>query len=143
MPQPLAGLSVILVEDDLDNREILEFALTAEGASVRTAWGAEEALALCKFAPPAIVLTDITLPDRDGVWLLREIRDLLGLRVPVIALTGRAWPHEREAIEAAGFDTYLVKPADMDKIVAVIADLTRGTGADGQSSARAPENDLS
>ena len=139
MPQPLAGLSVILVEDDLDNREILELALTAEGAFVRTASGAEEALALCKVAPPAIVLTDITLPDRDGVWLLRELRDLLDLRVPVIALTGRAWPHERKAIEAAGFDTYLVKPADLDTIVAAIADLTRGTGADGRSARAAEE----
>jgi CheY-like chemotaxis protein len=125
-PQPLGGLSLILVEDDCDNREVLEMALAAEGAFVRTASRAEEALALCRSALPAVVLTDIVLPDQDGVWLLRQIRDLPGSRVPVIAFTGRAFPHESEAITAAGFDAYLVKPADVDKIVAVIIALTEG-----------------
>ena len=134
MPQPLAGLSVILVEDDLDNREVLEIALTEEGAAVRMASGAEEALALFKSAPPTIVLTDITLPDQDGVWLLQQIRALPGSRVPIVAFTGRAFPHETEAITTAGFDTVLLKPADVDKIVAVIIGLTKVVGAEGGRS---------
>jgi len=64
VPQPLAGLSVILVEDDLDNREILDIALTAEGAAVRMAAGAEEALALFKSAPPTIIHATC-LPSRN------------------------------------------------------------------------------
>lgn len=130
-PQPLARLSVIVVEDDCDNREVLEVALTAEGASVRQAVSAEEALALCKSAPPAIVLTDVTLPDHDGVWLLRQIQALPALQIPVVALTGHAFPHEVEAITAAGFDRYLVKPADLDQLVAVIMEVTTNGGANG------------
>jgi|RhiMetdeSRZDD1v2_1073273.scaffolds.fasta_scaffold830449_3 DNA-binding response OmpR family regulator len=140
--RPLAGLPVILVEDDDDSREILEIALTAEGASVRTASGAEEALALFKAAPPAIVLTDLSLSDRDGVWLLRQIRGLPGAAgVPVIAWTGRAFPHEREAIAAAGFDMHLVKPVDVHEMVAAITALTNigGDDGDGASARRAPE----
>ena len=129
-PQPLAGLSVVVVEDDCDSSEVLEIALEAEGASVRKAARAEEALALCESARPALVLTDITLPDQDGVWLLRQIHQLPGSRIPVVALTGRAFPHEAAAITSAGFDRYLVKPAGVEELVAVIIELTRGC-ADG------------
>jgi CheY-like chemotaxis protein len=138
-PQPLAGISVIVVEDDCDNREVLEIALTAEGASVREAATAEEAWALCTAVPPAIVLTDITLPDQDGVWLLSRIHALAGPRIPVVALTGHAFPHEVAAITAAGFDRYLVKPADLDNLVAVIIELTKSDGADGGGLAGAPK----
>jgi CheY-like chemotaxis protein len=137
--QPLAGLSVIVVEDDCDNREVLEVALTAEGASVRQAVSAEEALALCRSARPAIVLTDITLPDHDGVWLLREIQALPASQIAVVALTGHAFPHEIEAITAAGFDRYLVKPTDLDQLVAVIMDVTKTGGADGGGAPPAAE----
>jgi CheY-like chemotaxis protein len=125
---------LVLVEDDCDNREVLEIALAAEGASVAKAASAEEALALCRAERPAIVLTDIAPPDHDGVWLLRQIQALPAPRIPVVALTGHAFPHEIEAITAAGFDRYLVKPTDLDKLVAVIVDLTKGDGADGASS---------
>jgi DNA-binding response OmpR family regulator len=129
--QPLAGLSVVVVEDDLDSSEVLEIALEAAGALVRKAARAEDALVLCESEPPALVLTDITLPDQDGVWLLRRIHQLAGHRIPVIALTGRAFPHEAEAIASAGFDRYLVKPVDVDKLVAVMVELTRGCSDGG------------
>ena len=130
---------MIVVEDDSDNREVLEIALTAEGASVREAASAEEALALCRSASPAVVLTDIVLPDHDGVWLLRQIHGLPGSRIPVIALTGHAFPHEVEAITAAGFDRYLVKPADLDNLVAVIFELANSGGADRGALPDAPK----
>ena len=116
---------MILVEDDADNGEVLEIALTAEGASVRRASRAEEALTLCESAPPSVVLTDIVLPEQDGVWLLRQISGLRGPRIPVVAVTGRAFPHEIEAMTAAGFDRYLVKPADFEKVVDVILELAK------------------
>jgi CheY-like chemotaxis protein len=131
--QPLAGLSLVVVEDDCDNREVLEIALAAEGASVTKAASAEEALALCESVRPAVVLTDIALPDHDGVWLLRQIHALPAPRIPVVALTGHAFPHEIEAITAAGFDRYLVKPTDLDKLVAVIIEVTKSDCADGAS----------
>jgi CheY-like chemotaxis protein len=133
--QPLDGISLVVVEDDCDNREVLEIALVAEGASVAKAASAEEALALCGSVRPAVVLTDIALPDHDGVWLLRQIQALPASRIPVVALTGHAFPHEIEAITAAGFDRYLVKPTDLDKLVAVIIELTK-TAGDGDGVSR-------
>ena len=98
--------------------------------------GAEEALALFNSAPPTIILTDITLRDQDGVWLLRHIRALSGSTVRIIAFTGRAFPHETEAITAAGFDGVLVKPVGVDNIVAVIVRLTKVVGGAGAGAGR-------
>ena len=68
------------------------------------------------------------------MWLLRQIQALSASRIPVVALTGHAFPHEIEAITPAGFDRYLVKPTDLDKLVAVIIEVTKGDAADGASS---------
>ena len=76
--------------------------------------------------------------DQDGVWLLRQIQALAAIRIPVVALTGHAFPHEIEAITAAGFDRYLVKPGDLDKLVAVIIELTK-TAGDGDGVSGVPK----
>jgi CheY-like chemotaxis protein len=121
-PERLAGLSILVVEDDLDGREMLEEFLSHVGASVRTASSAEEGFELFKAAPPAIVVTDIGMPNRDGLWLLQRIRSLPAVpRVPVVALTGHCMSHEREMLRAAGFDAQAVKPLDLDDVVEVIA----------------------
>jgi CheY-like chemotaxis protein len=121
-PERLAGLSILVVEDDRDGREMLEEFLSHVGASVRTASSAEEGFELFKAAPPAIVVTDIGMPSRDGLWLLQRIRSLPAIpRVPVVALTGRGMTHEREMLRVAGFDAQAVKPLDLDDVVEVIA----------------------
>jgi CheY-like chemotaxis protein len=121
----LAGLSILVVEDDLDGREMLQEFLSYLGASVRTAANAEEGLELFKAAPPAIVVTDIGMPSRDGLWLLHRIRSLPAIpRVPVVALTGHGMAHEQEMLRAAGFDGHAVKPFDLDGVVDVIAAAT-------------------
>jgi CheY-like chemotaxis protein len=121
----LAGVSILVVEDDLDGREMLEQFLSYVGASVRTAASAEEGFELFKAAPPAIVVTDIGMPSRDGLWLLQRIRALPAVpRVPVVALTGYCRTDEREMLRAAGFDAQAVKPLDLDHVVEVIAAVT-------------------
>ena len=123
---PLAGLSILLVEDDPDGREVLETFLKFAGATVRAAASAEAGLELFKAAVPAIVITDIVLPGRDGLWLLDQIRALATVaRVPVVALTGRVMPAEILRIRAAGFDAHLVKPVDLDDITEVITSVIR------------------
>jgi CheY-like chemotaxis protein len=88
---PLAGVSILVVGDDRDNREMLETYLTYVGATVRIAATACAGLEQLKAVPPSIVLVDIGMPDLDGLWLLREIRSLAsGSDVPVVAVTGRA-----------------------------------------------------
>ena len=121
----LAGVSILVVEDDVDGREMLEQFLSYVGASVRTAASAEEGFELFKASPPAIVVTDIGMPSRDGLWLLQRIRSLPAVpRVPVVALTGYCMGDEREMLRAAGFDAQAVKPLDLDHVVEVIAAAT-------------------
>lgn len=93
----LAGLSILVVEDDRDNREMFEQYLGDHlGATVRTAVTAEDAVEQFKAGPAAVVLADISLPGRDGLWLSQEIRSLPGAsRVPFITITGRTLPQER------------------------------------------------
>jgi CheY-like chemotaxis protein len=124
-PHSLAGVSILLVEDDPDGREVLETFLTYIGATVQSASTAEEGLERFKAAVPAIVITDIVLPGHDGLWLLGQIRALaVGARIPVIALTGRVLPSDIQRVRAAGFDTHLAKPVDLDDITDAVTRLT-------------------
>jgi CheY-like chemotaxis protein len=125
-PRALAGVSVLLVEDDDDGREILDTYLRHVGATVRCASTADDGLMLFKTASPAIVLTDIVMQHHDGLWLLNQIRSLPdGAGVPVVALTGRALPEDRQIFRDAGFDAHAVKPVELDDIVRLIATLVR------------------
>ena len=127
MTQPLRleGLSILLVDDNRDNRELLEESLSHFGATVRTASNAEDALQYFKDAPAALVVTDVAMPGRSGLWLLEQLRSLPVAQVRVIAVTGRAMPQEQQRLRAAGFDALMVKPLDLDDLVGVIAAVTR------------------
>lgn len=123
--RPLTNVSILIVDDDADAREVLETYLAFVGATVRTASNATEGLELFKASPPAIVLADIVMPASDGFWLLREIRRLRsGGSVPVIAFTGRVMPDDRDRYRDAGFDAHLPKPADLDDVTKLILILT-------------------
>ncbi len=118
-PQPLAGVSVILVEDNTDGRELLEAFLRFVGANVRSAANAEEGFQLFKQSAPTVVITDIVLPGHDGVWLLEQVRaSMPGVRV--IALTGRVLPADALRLRSLGFDEHLAKPVDLDAVIAAI-----------------------
>ena len=117
--QPLAGVSILLVEDNTDGRELLEAFLRFVGANVRSAANAEEALELFKQSVPAVVITDIVLPGRDGVWLLEQVRASTA-GVHVIALTGRVLPADTSRLRSLGFDEHLAKPVDLDEMIAAI-----------------------
>ena len=100
---PLAGVAILVVEDDSDARRLASIALEA--------WG-------------GIVLTDLGLPRLDGRWLLRQIRKLpadKGGRVPVVAFSAYFQPRERELIRAAGFQDLISKPIDPFELCSVIA----------------------
>jgi DNA-binding response OmpR family regulator len=126
--QPLAGVSVLLVEDNTDGRELLEAFLRFVGANVRSAANAEEGFALFEQSAPGVVITDIVLPGHDGMWLLEQVRASTA-RVPVIALTGRVLPSDSLRLRLAGFDEQWAKPVDLQ---AMIAAIVRLTGRGGQ-----------
>lgn len=118
---PLAGVSVLLVEDDADSRDLLSLVFLHAAATVTSASNATDGHALYKSSPPAIVVTDVAMPERDGFWLLHAIRSIPGIRpAPVVAVTALAMPNEREKILAAGFAAYVVKPIDPDEVVSVV-----------------------
>jgi CheY-like chemotaxis protein len=125
-PRPLAGISLLLVDDDADAREVLEYSLTHAGAAVITAAGAAEAIERFKASRPMIVVTDIAMPSLDGFWLCEQIRALSdgAQHVPLIALTALVYRKDRDRIRAAGFDAHLVKPYGLDDLHQVIRLLT-------------------
>jgi CheY-like chemotaxis protein len=121
---PLAGVAILVVEDDPDARRLASVALEAWGGIVIGVGSAEEALKAFQSIIPAIVLTDLGLPRLDGTWLLRQIRKLpadRGGRVPVVAFSAFFQPRERELIRAAGFQDLISKPIDPFELCSVIA----------------------
>jgi CheY-like chemotaxis protein len=121
----LEGLSILLVDDDPDGRDLLDYALSEAGATVITAASAAEALERFKSCRPSIVVTDVAMPALDGVWLCEQIRALADPpRVPVVALTALVFPRDRDRIQAAGFDAHLPKPYGLDDLHKVIELLT-------------------
>lgn len=121
---PLAGVAILVVEDDPDARRLASVALEAWGGIVVSVGTAEDALKTFHSILPAIVLTDLGLPRLDGTWLLRQIRKLpadKGGRVPVVAFSAYFQPRERELIRAAGFQDLISKPIDPFELCSVIA----------------------
>ena len=119
--QPLAGVSVLYVEDDSDVREVITMALERYGATVRQVSTAAEALAVFLDSPPAVVVADVALPVNDGIWLLEQVRSRTATRVPFIAFTALALQRDRDSILAAGFADYVVKPIEAEVLVDAIA----------------------
>jgi CheY-like chemotaxis protein len=117
MSQTLAGIQVLVVEDDDDSREILAHALTLEGATVTAVSAAREALA--RLPKADIVLTDFAMPGDDGVWLLEQVNQQTR-RIPVIAISGYAESQEPR-LAAAPFTRRWLKPLDFDQVCADIA----------------------
>ena len=113
--------TIAVVEDNADNRLLLQALLGDAYTLVEFESGAD-ALAAFARSRPDLVLLDISLPGMDGTEILQLIRADAGLRaLPVIALTAHAMAGDREKFLAAGFDDYLTKPiVDEMKLFAAI-----------------------
>ena len=113
-PGNLAGIRVLVVDDDADSRELVTTVLATAGAHVRQAASASEALALARDLAPDVVISDIAMPNRDGYTLLRDLRTLFGRSAPrvAIALTAQATAIDRDRALSAGFDRHIAKPFD-------------------------------
>ena len=124
VPVSLATIQVLVVEDEPDTREVLKRLLESNGAAVRVAGAAEEALALFRREPPDVLISDIGLPDIDGYELLRRIRqqsDAAGGGVPAIALTAYARSEDRTRALLVGYQAHLAKPVETTDLLATIA----------------------
>ena len=109
----LPGRRVLVVDDNVLNREVATELLEQAGISVQTAQDGLQALQLLDSQPFDAVLMDVHMPGMDGLSATRALRTRSALRhLPVIALTAQAYVEERARIEAAGMNAHLTKPVD-------------------------------
>nr|MBN1229939.1 response regulator [Anaerolineae bacterium] len=110
----LAGLRVLVVDDEPDSVEIVRLVLEHAGASVIQAGNGEQALAAFHEARPDLVLSDLSMPTMDGWEFLRIIREHNPAHhTLVVAMTAHAMAGDREKVMQAGFDGYLSKPLNL------------------------------
>jgi PAS domain S-box-containing protein len=127
----LTGLRVLVVDDELDARELLRWALTQDGAEVRTVTSAAEALDILSQWQPEVLVSDIGMPGEDGYKLIRQVRALpadRGGQVPAVALTGYARLEDQRRALAAGYQIFVPKPVELDELASEIARLAGRTG---------------
>jgi CheY-like chemotaxis protein len=122
--QPLAGVRVLVVDDDDAVREAIRDYLIDHGAEVVSVRGADAAMLMLADTTPDVLVSDVTMPGHDGFWLIRAVRALppaQGGRVPAIAITGRLDAVAR--LRGAGFTEVRTKPPDMAELVRLVAGL--------------------
>lgn len=126
-PDLLKGLRILSVDDQQDTRELITIALARYGAEVKASDSASTALQLIKEWKPHVVVSDIGLPGMDGYDFMRQLRELEadGERIPAIAVTGYAGAIDESKALDAGYEVHLSKPIDLNKLVAVIAKISR------------------
>ncbi|UJR83871.1 response regulator [Sandaracinus amylolyticus] len=123
----LRGIRVLVVDDEVDARELLVSAFHELEASVTIAASADEALRVVRDARPHVLVSDIGMPGEDGYSLIRRVRAIeheLGARVPAIALTAYAAIEDRAKALGEGFDRHVAKPVEPSELALVIAELT-------------------
>jgi CheY-like chemotaxis protein/anti-sigma regulatory factor (Ser/Thr protein kinase) len=122
----LAGVSVLIVDDDPDAREMLTLVLEDRGADVVSAPSAAEGLTALQTRVPDVLVSDIGMPGEDGHAFIRKVRRLgvnRGGQVPAVALTAYVTPADAANALDAGFNRHISKPIVADDVVRVVASL--------------------
>jgi signal transduction histidine kinase len=122
----LEGVSVLIVDDEPDAREVLMLVLREQGAMVVAVGSAAAALRALKKAVPDVLVSDIGMPGQDGLTLMKKVRSLgveEGGRLPAVALTAYATEGDNAKALEAGFNRHLAKPIVPAEIVEVVAAL--------------------
>ena len=123
MSKELYGLKILVVDDDVDTRELIEWVLKRVGAEVTAVGSSREALESLEREKPHILVSDIARPEDDGYELLRKIRALppeRGGRIPAIALTAHSLVQDRLQSLRAGFQSHVPKPVVPEELVEVV-----------------------
>ena len=132
----LAGLQILVVDDDGDTCDLLETILGVQGAAVQTVRSVSQARAALQTLRPDVVLCDIAMPGENGFGLMRELRagSSAHQMVPAVALTALAGAEDRQAILAAGFDAHAAKPVDPHGLVSLVARIAARPSGPGPAS---------
>ncbi|KAM3095410.1 response regulator [Phormidesmis sp. 146-35] len=122
MSAPLAGMQILVVDDEKDTLDLLTFLLEEAGAIVTPVSSVQAALSAVKQAVPNLLISDVGMPDQDGYALINQLQ-LQQADIPAIAITAYAREEDRQRVMAAGFQTYLTKPIEPDAVIAAITNL--------------------
>ena len=122
----LNGVTVLMADDDDQARDIVRRMLEPLGASVKTVSSAAQAYEALRAEHPDVLVSDLAMPDEDGLSLIRRVRALPaeeGGATPAIALTAYAGAGDEARVVAAGFQTYVAKPVDQRTLAQLIGSL--------------------
>jgi signal transduction histidine kinase/ActR/RegA family two-component response regulator len=125
-PARLAGVRVLVVDDEQDTRKLISTVIAQSGAEVTACASAGEALEKLKTWRPHILMSDIGMPGEDGYALIKQVRALppeRGGRTPAAALTAYARDEDRGRALAAGFQLHIAKPFNPRELLAAVSDL--------------------
>ncbi len=125
--QILNGLRILVVDDEVDTREMLSAVLARCGAEVRGVGSAAAALAALQVWLPDLIVSDIGMPAEDGYSLIRKVRQLdqVYRQIPAVALTAYAGTEDQTRVLSAGFQMHIAKPIDPEELVTMIATIAR------------------
>lgn len=126
-PPNLKGLSVLVVDDEQETRELLSYVLGQCEARVTTAASAADAMALLEAAHYDVLLSDVGMPNEDGYSFIQRVREMSSenRRIPAMALTAYARGEDRTRALKAGFNMHLSKPIEPSELVVFMAALVR------------------
>jgi signal transduction histidine kinase len=123
----LLGLDVLIVEDSSDTLALLNTIFTQEGAYVTAVTSARDALSAVANKRPALIISDIGMPDTDGYDFMQEVKSQPELRdIPAIAISGYAGQEDRQRALKVGYAALVSKPIDVDALFALIHELRAG-----------------
>ncbi len=116
----LAGTHILVVEDEDDARDLIHMLLAGEGAVVKAAASAVDALDALEGFEPEVLVSDVGMPERDGYWLAKQMHERRP-SLPMVALTAYTRREDAERAHAAGFCHHVGKPVDPAELVEIVA----------------------
>lgn len=123
------GQTVLVVDDNALNRELLRLVLEQQGHKVSEAASAEAALSMVQEVNPVLILMDCHLPGMDGLSATRQLKSLEATSgIPVVAVTAHAMPGDRERALEAGCNEYISKPVDFSRLIDIVDKLLPARG---------------
>jgi CheY-like chemotaxis protein len=132
----LDGLHVLVVDDEIDAREMVSAMLGEFGAEVATAQSSRAALEALSRARFDVLISDLQMPEEHGYDLIRKVRtreERGDERIPAIALSAHGRPEDRMRSLMSGYQAHMTKPVEPSELVALVASLARRTGSSAQN----------
>jgi two-component system cell cycle response regulator DivK len=120
-PPRRSGVTLLIVDDEIDNREMLSLYFELCGYRIQSAANGEEAIALTSLKLPDLILMDLMMPRMDGWEATRLLKANVRTRnIPVIALSAGSQGDEHDVARRAGCDAFIAKPCDLDDLAATL-----------------------